>query len=47
MVQQMMKLLEMKKEMELDDEGLAEAMDVPVKQIKRELRAGQKAKKKW
>ena len=45
-VQQMMKLLEMKKEMELDDEGLAEAMDVPVKQIKRELRAGQKAKEK-
>ena len=32
--------------MELDDEGLAEAMDVPVKQIKRELRAGQKAKEK-
>ena len=45
-VQQMMKLLEMKKEMELDDEGLAEAIDVPVKQIKRELRAGQKAKEK-
>jgi len=45
-VQQMMKLIEMKKEMELDDEGLAEAMDVPVKQIKRELRAGQKAKEK-
>ena len=45
-VQQMMKLIEMKKEMELDDDGLAEAMDVPIKQIKRELRAGQKAKEK-
>jgi RNA polymerase nonessential primary-like sigma factor len=45
-VQRMMTLLDMKKELNLDDEGLAEAMDVSVKQIKREMRAGVRAKDK-
>ena len=45
-VQRLMVLLEMKEELSLDNEGLAEAMDVPVKQIKKELRDGTKAKEK-
>ena len=45
-VQRLMTLLDMKKELELDDEALAESMDIPVKQIKRELRAGKRAKEK-
>ena len=45
-VQRLMVLLEMKKELELNNEGLAEAMDVPVKQIKKELREGTRAKDK-
>ena len=45
-VQRLMELEEMKTEMELDNEGLAEAMELPVKQIKRELREGKKAKEK-
>ena len=45
-VQRLMQLEEMKKELDLDNDGLADAMDVPVKQIKREIRAGQKAKDK-
>ena len=45
-VQRLMELETMKKELELDNEGLAEAMDVPVRQIKRELRDGTKAKDK-
>ena len=45
-VQRLMTLLEMKKELSLDDEALAESMDVPLKQIKRELRAGVRAKEK-
>ena len=45
-VQRLMELLEMKKELELDNEALAESMDVPLKQIKRELRAGVRAKEK-
>ena len=45
-VQRLMTLLDMKKEMELDNDSLAEAMDVSVKQIKRELRDGEKAKEK-
>ena len=45
-VQRLMILLEMKEELSLDNEGLAEAMDVPVKQIKKELRDGTKAKEK-
>ena len=43
-VQRLMTLLEMKKELSLDNDGLAEAMDVSVKDIKRELREGTKAK---
>ena len=45
-VQRLMTLLDMKKELDLDDEALAESMDVPLKQIKRELRAGVRAKEK-
>ena len=45
-VQRLMTLLEMKDELSLDNEGLAEAMDVPVKEIKKELRDGEKAKEK-
>ncbi len=45
-VQRLMILLEMKEELSLDNEGLAEAMDVPVKQIQKELRDGPKAKEK-
>jgi RNA polymerase nonessential primary-like sigma factor len=45
-VQRLMELTEMKKELSLDNEALAESMDVPVIQIKRELRAGTKAKEK-
>ena len=45
-VQRLMELEEMKTEMELDNDGLAEAMELPVKQIKRELREGKKAKEK-
>ena len=43
-VQRLMHLEEMKKELNLNNEGLAEAMDVSVSQIKRELRDGTKAK---
>ena len=45
-VQRLMQLVEYKKELNLDDDGLAEALDVPLKQIKRELRSGEKAKDK-
>ena len=45
-VQRLMELTEMKKELSLDNEALADSMDVPVIQIKRELRAGTKAKEK-
>ena len=45
-VQRLMELQEMKKELELNNEGLAEAMDVPVKQIRKELREGTRAKDK-
>ena len=45
-VQRLMELKEMKKELELDDEGLANAMDVSLKEIKKELRSGEKAKDK-
>ena len=45
-VQRLMVLEEMKKELSLDNDALAEAMDVPVKQIKKELRDGTKAKDK-
>ena len=39
-----MELEEQRKELSLDDQGLADAYDVPLKQIKRELRDGKKAK---
>ena len=45
-VQRMMTLEEMKKELILDNQGLADAMDVSLKQVKRELREGAKAKDK-
>ena len=45
-VQRLIELKEMKKELTLDNEGLAEAMDLPVKQIRKELRDGEKAKDK-
>ena len=45
-VQRLMTLVEMKKELELNDDELAESMDVSLKQIKRELHAGKKAKEK-
>ena len=45
-VQRLMTLLEMKDELSLDNEGLAEAMDVPVKEIKKERRDGERAKEK-
>ena len=45
-VQKLMELEEQKKELSLDDQGLADAKDVPLKQIKRELRDGKKAKEK-
>ena len=45
-VQRLMELQDQMKELELDLPGLAKAHDVPLKQIKRELRDGQKAKEK-
>ena len=45
-VQQLMTLLEQKKELGLDNQGLADARDVSLKQIKREIREGEKAKDK-
>ena len=45
-VQRMMVLEEMKKELSLDNAGLAEAMDISIKEIKKDLRDGTKAKDK-
>ncbi len=45
-VQRLMELETQKKELELDNEGLAQAWDIPLKTIKRDLRDGQKAKEK-
>ena len=45
-VQRLMELQEMKKELQLNNEGLAEAMDLPVKQIRNEIRQGVRAKDK-
>ncbi len=45
-VQRLMELETQKKELELDNEGLARAWDIPLKTIKRDLRDGQKAKEK-
>ena len=41
-VQQLMTLLEQKKELDLDNQGLADARGVSLKQIKREIRENQK-----
>ena len=43
-VQKLMELETQMKELDLDQEGLAKAWDIPLKQIKRELRDGRKAK---
>ena len=43
-VQRLMELENQRKELNLDDQGLADAHDVPLKQIKREIRDGKKAK---
>tara|TARA_B100001778_G_scaffold112512_2_gene92140 strand:+ start:8817 stop:9752 length:936 start_codon:yes stop_codon:yes gene_type:complete len=45
-VQQMMKLTDMQKELELDLQGVADAMEIPLKQLKREMRDGKRAKEK-
>ena len=45
-VQRLMEIKEQKTALELDNEGLAEASDIPLKQIKREIREGEKAKDK-
>ena len=45
-VQRMMVLKEMKKELELDTEGLAGAMDITEKEIRKEMRDGERAKDK-
>jgi RNA polymerase nonessential primary-like sigma factor len=45
-VQRMMVLKEMRKELELDEEGLAAAMDITQKQIKKEMHDGERAKDK-
>ena len=45
-VQRLMQLEEMKRELDLDVKGLAEAMDLPVRQLLREFRDGIKAKDK-
>jgi RNA polymerase nonessential primary-like sigma factor len=42
----MMVLKEMKKELELDEDGLADAMDITLKQIKKEMHDGERAKDK-
>jgi RNA polymerase nonessential primary-like sigma factor len=45
-VQRLMEIKEIKKELELDIDGLASAMDLTAKQIRREMRDGEKAKDK-
>ena len=45
-VQRMMELIEMKKELDLNDQSLADVLDLPLKQIKREFRDGERAKDK-
>ena len=45
-VQRMMVLKEMKKELELDTDGLAGAMDLTEKEIRKEMRDGERAKDK-
>ncbi len=45
-VQRLMELKQIQKELELDVEGLADAMDLSIHQVKKELRNGAKAKDK-
>jgi len=45
-VQRLMEIEEQKKELQLDNQGLADACEVPVRQLKREIRDGVKAKEK-
>jgi len=45
-VQRLMELQEMKKEMGLNDEELAKALDIPINSVKHELRDGTRAKDK-
>jgi RNA polymerase nonessential primary-like sigma factor len=45
-VQKLMEIEEQKEALSLDNEGLAEAKDIPVKQIRKEIRDGKKAKEK-
>ncbi len=45
-VQRLMEIEEQKKELQLDNQGLADACEVPVRQLKREIRDGVKAKER-
>jgi RNA polymerase nonessential primary-like sigma factor len=45
-VQRLMEIKEQKEALNLDNEGLAEASDISLKQLKREIREGEKAKDK-
>ena len=45
-VQKLMEMEEQKKALELDDQGLADALDVPLRQVRRLLHEGRKAKEK-
>ena len=45
-VQRLMEIKEQKEALDLDNEGLAKAADIPLKQIKKEIRDGEKAKDK-
>ena len=45
-VQRLMELQEIKKELNLNNESLADVMDLPVKQIRKEIREGTRAKDK-
>jgi RNA polymerase nonessential primary-like sigma factor len=45
-VQRLMEIKEQKEALNLDNVGLAEASDIPLKQLKREIREGEKAKDK-
>ena len=45
-VQRLMEIKEQKEELNLDNAGLAEARDITLKQLKREIREGEKAKDK-
>ena len=45
-VQRLMEIKEQKEALNLDNEGLSEASDIPLKQIKKDIREGEKAKDK-